>query len=83
MNNADMPAMPIKEDVWADPRDPGKGIISCTGLTKREAFAMVAMQGILSNPYWNEFGDFSADGIAESATRNADALLAELAKETT
>jgi len=45
MNNADMPAMPIKEDVWADPRDPGKGIISCSGLTKREAFAMAAMHG--------------------------------------
>ena len=42
MNNADMP---IKEDVWADPRDPGKGIISCSGLTKREAFAMAAMHG--------------------------------------
>ncbi len=46
------------------------------GLTKRELFAAMAMQGILANPEYN-----SGDGsIAIDAAANADALLAELDK---
>ena len=52
-----------------------------TGLTKREAFAMAAMQGILANSEpnsWNEeqwYRNFS-----KQAVNHADALLKELAK---
>ena len=47
------------------------------GLTKRELFAAMAMQGLLSNNtqegYWREF--------AKRAVDAADALIAELSKE--
>ena len=46
------------------------------GLTKREAFAMAAMQGILSH----SFGRGDADELAVQSARCADALLKELAK---
>lgn len=44
------------------------------GLTKREAFAMAAMQGILSK---NPVG---AERVAETAVEQADALIAALNK---
>ncbi len=47
------------------------------GITKRQLFAAMAMQGLLA-------GDtdrvVTADGIAKEAVEQADALLAELAK---
>lgn len=50
------------------------------GLTKREYFAGLAMQGILANPSpqcvtWDE------EKVAFASAQHADALLAELAKE--
>ena len=69
MKNADMPAMPIELD--------GNGQyapVAYTGLTKREMFAMAAMQGILSNP--ND--RYTYDQLAGHAVNYADALLAEL-----
>ena len=45
-----------------------------TGLTRRELFAAMAMQGLLAH-----FGAQSGDGI-KIAVDYADALLAELAK---
>ncbi len=48
------------------------------GLTKRELFAAMAMQGMLGNANCT-FGD--AARCASEATRIADALLAELARE--
>jgi len=47
------------------------------GLTKREQFAAMAMQGLLSVVN-DPFNDFS---VSEWAVKYADALLAELAKE--
>jgi hypothetical protein len=67
MKNADMPAMPIENTNDFYP-----------GLTKRELFAAMAMQGMMSNANCT-FGD--ADRCASEATRIADALLAELARE--
>lgn len=58
---------------WIHSRNPN-------GLTKRELFAAMALQGILSNAAMN--GD-PADQIAIDAVAAADALLAELAKEKT
>ncbi len=56
------------------------------GLTKREAFAMAAMQGMAD--YWNEddsIGNLTDKGKAHiranKAVILADALLAELSKE--
>ena len=46
------------------------------GLTKREYFAAMAMQGILSN----SSGDYDFGGAATDAVRYADALLTELEK---
>ena len=47
-----------------------------SGLTKREAFAMAAMQGILSH----SFGRGNPEECAIAALQNADALLKELEK---
>lgn len=47
------------------------------GLTKRELFAAMAMQGLLANsdPNTNEW---AADQVARYAVKQADVLLAEL-----
>lgn len=45
------------------------------GLTKREYFAGLAMQCILSNP---EFMDLSESGVSENAIKQADELLKQL-----
>ena len=51
------------------------------GLTKREYFAAMAMQGVISNSNIN--GDLFGEGeVAVSALALADALIAELNKET-
>jgi hypothetical protein len=78
MNNSDMPAMPQpiagNEDGVIDTSeyDP-----SNAGLTKREHFAGLAMQGFIASGYYNSNAPvFTAD----SAVRAADALLAELNK---
>lgn len=55
-------------------------------LTKREQFAMAAMQGILASEYYGDFcndgnkhtGNTRQSGAAASAVAHADALLAEL-----
>ncbi len=49
-----------------------------SGLTKRELFAAMAMQGIASNP--NAATTEGPDVVAGAAVEAADALLAELAK---
>ena len=48
------------------------------GLSKRELFAMAAMQGILSDPNYSYVG---ADTIASYSVEAADALLAKLDKD--
>jgi hypothetical protein len=49
------------------------------GLTKREYFAAMAMQGILSGPGEDWGGeDMGPEGSAEWAVKYADATLAEL-----
>ena len=73
MRNADMPATPLIDD---------KISTRCTeifyGLTKREAFAMAAMQGILSG------GEGAHDEYVKSkcriAVEYADALLSKLSE---
>lgn len=48
-----------------------------TGLTKREAFAMAAMQGLCGNPRI----EFNCAILSEFAVKQADALIAALNKE--
>lgn len=81
MKNGDLPAMPIQLT------DDMTGIINApeafdnymdvfSGLSKREMFAMAAMQG-----YCADGGlDYCFKTIAESAVGVADSLLAELEK---
>jgi|TARA_R100000027_G_scaffold67691_1_gene67819 hypothetical protein len=76
IKNGDMPAMPLDYQHHNTRGDYVKKGLS--GLTKREQFAMAAMQGILSNPYWNEYGEYTPDAVSKSATEYADALLEQL-----
>jgi len=64
MNNADMPAMPIPRGVYNN---------DTAGLTKREHFAGLAMQGLLAH-----YGADGASDCAILACKYADALLKEL-----
>lgn len=64
--------------------DPNSSFIQY-GLTKREYFAGLAMQGLLSslNGGMTEEGSrtFSPDGISDLALKHADALLEKLSSE--
>lgn len=71
MNNGDMPASPIFND-------DGQCTPELAGFTKRERFAMVAMQAMIGVEYGAKV---SATQWAKDAIECADALLAELAKE--
>lgn len=77
MKNGDLPAMPIVYEVEY-PSSIGyeKRAEIEFGLTKREQFAMAAMQGLLVNMGRN--GIDSVKQVAEHAACAADALLAEL-----
>jgi hypothetical protein len=82
MNNGDLPAMPNNTDMQT---------LGCmgmmntvadfyrhgAGLTKREIFAMAAMQGLLAR---HGDDDYPAMSIAAYSVAHADALLAELGK---
>ena len=65
MNNSDMPAMPVSGDMRYD--------TTYSGLTKREHFAGLAMQGLLAH-----YGNADAESCAPCAVALADALLKEL-----
>ena len=73
MNNADMPAMP--HDIVF-----GKGYplnYDPTGLTKREHFAGLAMQGVMANEEeYRTWSDLAKDSLAA-----ADALLKALEQD--
>lgn len=66
MKNANLPAMPTQE-VHLD---------AYHGLTKREMFAMAAMQGLLASLTADDY--LIPCELARSAVLDADALLAEL-----
>jgi hypothetical protein len=67
MKNADIPAMPVIAEYMPD----GKPKTTFVGLTKRELFAAMAMQGILSSGQ-------SVHYVAGAAIDYAEALLAAL-----
>jgi len=63
MNNADQAAYPCNTNGFS------------AGLTKREQFAAMAMQGLLANP---AIGDMSRELMGWEAVQHADALLKAL-----
>ena len=69
MKNGDIPAMPIELNGFGQFAPE-----AYTGLTKREMFAMAAMQGILSS------GKMYPSNVAECAVEQADQLLKQLDK---
>ena len=95
MKNSDQPAFAnnIYKEFAADFKD-GFGVmdgINPTGVTKREYFAIRALQGILSNPAHNhpdlmgvngtrEIGFIAANSACIEAVRYADELLNQLQK---
>jgi hypothetical protein len=75
MKNSDMPAMPMlnsSSDAYVL-KAPANW---AHGLTKREMFAMAAMQGLCASLTADD--DLSPRELARSAVVNADALLAAL-----
>ena len=75
MNNADKPINPVLT------QSPSLQNETSLGLTKREYFAGVALQGILSNRWSMEFGNYNEEQKAEMAIKYADELLKQLENE--
>lgn len=79
MENGNQPAFPIVNGVT--------GVITEEGLTKREYFSAMAMQGMLSNPALYEIASTRlnpndmANFYAECAAEQADALLTHLSNQ--
>lgn len=61
----------------AFPGDPNLSGFGCEGLSKRELFAAMAMQGLTVNP---KIGATLSE-VATDAVRMADVLISELEKE--
>ena len=86
MKNADKPINPLKgaDDIFFNEREEAyiKEVKPLIGLTKREYFAGLAMQGILANPngVMNEHGNWmrSPESIARMSIKFADELLKQL-----
>lgn len=57
----------------------GIGYINKQGLTKRELFAAMMLQGLCANE--SQWGNSTLNGLAGLAVEQADALIAELNKE--
>lgn len=75
MKNADKPINPVLI------QSPSLQNETSLGLTKREYFAGVALQGILSNRWSMEFGNYNEEKKAEMAIKYADELLKQLEKK--
>jgi len=77
MKNGDLPAMPIEFNGFGQFAPE-----AYEGLSKREMFAMAAMQGLIGACWKDvELYESASDllkSIAESSVEHADALLAEL-----
>lgn len=73
-----MPAFPVYD--W-DQLESGQivQVIKSPGLSKREYFAVMALQGLIANPELSQ-GYSSCMEKAQEAVELADALLAELSK---
>jgi hypothetical protein len=85
MKNGDMPVSACKIETSEQGKSLGESsYMEYKGLTKREYFAAMAMQGMLSDPVLSDFkGSYEelASKVAKSSVSFANFLLAELAKE--
>tara|TARA_R110000868_G_C10972546_1_gene770380 strand:- start:26988 stop:27242 length:255 start_codon:yes stop_codon:yes gene_type:complete len=83
MSNADMPAMPqtLTTDSYGTITAACDYCIEYGGLTKREHFAAMAMQGICSISVRMPGNQFHFDNIAGDAVKQADALLKAMEQE--
>jgi hypothetical protein len=73
MNNSDMPAMPVDVAPLSDAFNSNNSWAKASlGLTKRDHFAGLAMQGLCSDPNMNTLG------VVELAVVISDALLKAL-----
>ena len=70
MNNADMPAMPISVSSSTHGNICSSDFEYGEGLTKREHFAGLALQGILSNCYYQEYTNRDC-GVYRRTTKGA------------
>ena len=78
IKNADTPANPTHYSNFTNAHGGSDEFYSNNeGLTKREAFAMAAMQGLIASDVENVY---TTTDIAEISVTQADALLKELAK---
>ena len=82
MTNADNPAMPqpMVLDSVGNVYNSNEYGATEGGLSKREHFASIAMQGILANKQYEAPRRNKIEGMAEDAVHAADALLEELSK---
>lgn len=80
MRNDGGPAFPVTADVLCD-HTSGTSV-RLKGMSLRDAFAIAAVQGIVSTVDFNnlEDGEFCAPTCAATAYRLADAMLVERAK---
>jgi hypothetical protein len=76
MNNSDMPAMPLSLEL-SERYEQGFYDQAALGLTKREHFAGLAMQGLITLKGKH---CCDTDVVAAQCVRMADSLLAELDK---
>ena len=68
-----------------NPNDPVQCQGVHKGITIRQEFAKVAMQGLISDPNafeWTSDGDENIDLISSAAVKQADSLIVALNKET-
>ena len=77
MENKNQPAFPILKQVIGSGEDYHE-IPGCDGLSKREYFAGLAMQGILASDDTDPWGNMT--GLAEQSVIAADALCGALDK---
>ena len=76
MNNADKPAAPVITSTTVDTEQSTLTSVGTTGLTKREHFAGLAMQGMLAY-----YGTVDADNCASYAVEYTQALLKALEQD--
>ena len=86
MENAEKPINPLKgaDDIFLNERDETyiKSVKPLIGLTKREYFAGLAMQGLMSSFTENaENGFYGTKEVVSTAIEYADELLKRLEKE--
>jgi hypothetical protein len=83
MKNSDMPVSPVfnSNGVIKGFSDDEGFTSMATGLSKREAFALAAMQGLCANQYNITTEDSARKDLVKEAVNVADALLNELSKE--